>query len=76
MRNPEATYLAWIYVEDLKLDNTERYFESFGIGISPGYLFGDNRFVRFNFACPEEILIEGIERLKIAISEALNTNLE
>ena len=70
IRTPESTYLAWIYVGDLKLDDPEIYFASHGLGVSPGYLFGDNRFIRFNFGCPKSLLIRGIERLRIAISEA------
>ena len=70
MRMPESTYLAWIYIDDLKLDDPESYFASHGLGISPGYHFGDNRFIRFNFACPKSLLIEGIRRLNIAIGEA------
>ena len=75
MRIPESTYLAWIYVDDLKLDDPESYFARHGLGISPGYLFGDNRFIRFNFACPKSLLMEGIERLKIVINKALKKNL-
>ena len=67
---PESTYLAWIYIDDLQLDDPEIYIASHRLGISPGYLFGDNRFIRFNFACPRSLLIEGIKRLNIAISEA------
>jgi cystathionine beta-lyase len=70
MRMPESTYLAWIYIDDLQLDDPEIYFASHGLGISPGYLFGDNRFIRFNFACPRSLLIEGIKRVNIAIGEA------
>ena len=75
MRIPESTYLAWIYIDDLKLNDPESYFARHGLGISPGYLFGDNRFIRFNFACPKSLLIEGTERLKIAINKALKKNL-
>ena len=70
MRMPESTYLAWVYIDDLKLDDPEFYFESHGLGISPGHLYGDNRFIRFNFACPKSLLVEGINRLNFAIGEA------
>ena len=75
MRIPESTYLAWIYIDDLKLNDPESYFARHGVGISPGYLFGDHRFIRFNFACPKSLLMEGTERLKIAINKALKKNL-
>ncbi len=70
MRLPEATYLAWINIDDLKINQTEKYFDQYGLGISPGDQFGDHRFVRFNFACPERQLYEGIKRLEVAIDKA------
>ena len=73
MRTPDATYLAWIWIDDLKIDDAEKFFDQYGVGISPGEHFGDHRFIRFNFACPEKQLREGIERLKFAISQAFLT---
>ena len=70
MHKPDATYLAWIWIDDLKIDDAEIFFDRYGVGISPGEHFGDHRFIRFNFACPEKQLREGIDRLKFAISQA------
>ena len=70
MRTPEATYLAWIRIDDLKIEEAETYFDQYGIGISPGNQFGDHRFIRFNFACPEKQLRTGIKRLEMAIDKA------
>ena len=70
MRLPEATYLAWIRIDDLKIKQIEKYFDQYGLGISPGNQFGDQHFVRFNFACPEKQLYAGIERLELAIDQA------
>ncbi|MGB0732952.1 MAG: MalY/PatB family protein [Pontibacterium sp.] len=41
----EATYLAWINVSGAKLDNPPQFFESAGVGMSPGRDFGDDRFM-------------------------------
>ena len=40
----EGTYLAWIDVRDLALDNPGKYFESFGLGLSDGRRFRRARF--------------------------------
>ena len=67
----EATYLAWIDVSALKLDDPHGYFEQAGVGLSPGEQFGDNNFLRLNFGCSRALLKEGIRRIKIAV-EALH----
>jgi cystathionine beta-lyase len=66
----EATYLAWINVADLGLEDTEAYFAQHGIGISPGAQFGNADYIRFNFACPRATLDQGLNRLSHAISLA------
>ncbi|MEB8433597.1 PatB family C-S lyase [Cocleimonas sp. KMM 6892] len=65
----EATYLAWIDVSDLALDNAESFFENAGIGISAGVYFGDKNFIRLNFACRRSLLEEAIKRITKAVSE-------
>ncbi len=60
----DATYLAWIDASGLGIDNPQAYFESKGLGPSPGADFGDKQFVRINFACPRAYLEEAIKRLK------------
>nr|MEE4269660.1 PatB family C-S lyase [Candidatus Krumholzibacteria bacterium] len=52
MARVEATYLAWLDVSALNLDNPGEYFESHGLGFSPGEHFGAEGYVRCNFACP------------------------
>ena len=68
----EATYLAWIRVDDvigrLSADAAEDYFAQHGLGISPGAQFGDDRYIRFNFGCPPATLQEGLLRLRKALS--------
>lgn len=66
----EATYLAWIYVGDLNIENTQLYFADHGIGISPGAQFGRPDYIRLNFGCPRNTLIEGLLRLKLALDAA------
>lgn len=65
--NLEATYLAWINVRDMGLEDTEAYFARHGIGISPGAQFGEPGHIRFNFGCPRQTLEQGLERLTRAI---------
>jgi len=67
----EATYLAWISIADLNLDDAEAHFASHGVGISPGAQFGAPEYIRFNFGCPKRLLTEGLNRLNTAISAAL-----
>jgi len=63
----EATFLAWIDVSALKLDDVESFFENAGVGISTGKSFGDNHFIRLNFACRKSLLEEAVKRIKKAI---------
>ena len=63
----QGTYLAWLDVSDLEIDNAEAYFAEHGIGISPGAQFGAPGFIRFNFGCPRSTLDEGLNRLTAAI---------
>ena len=73
MRPMEATYLAWMDVSKLGLDNPTAYFESHGVGLSEGTFFGAPDHVRFNFGCSQSLMIEGLERMKKAV-EALQTS--
>ena len=75
MRPVEATYLAWVNVEKLKLDNPQKYFEEFGVGMSAGAEFGDNRYVRLNFGCQRSLLIEALNRIEKAVKKRI-LNLE
>ena len=61
---PQATFLAWIDASGLGVDNPQGYFESKGIGPSPGIDFGDKNFVRINFGCPRSYLEQMIGLLK------------
>ncbi len=64
----EATYLAWVNIADLGINDVAAHFEAHGLGISDGAQFGHPDYIRFNFACPDELLTEGLQRLGRALS--------
>jgi cystathionine beta-lyase len=63
----EATYLAWIDVSGLGLDNPPQFFEAAGVGMSTGAEFGDSSGMRFNFGCPRSRVVEAVERIRAAV---------
>ncbi|MBK4775446.1 aspartate aminotransferase [Candidatus Pantoea edessiphila] len=69
MVSPEATYLGWIDVSNLNINNPQMYFENHGLGFSSGMEFGNNNFIRFNFGCTRITLKKAIRRLKRALEQ-------
>jgi cystathionine beta-lyase len=67
--NQDATFLVWIDVSQLKLDNPYEFFLKNGVGLSEGDRFGDSNFVRLNFGTPRELLKKGLARLSKALEE-------
>jgi cystathionine beta-lyase len=67
----EATFLAWIDVSELGLDDPESFFEDAGVDISAGKYFGDDNFVRLNFACRRSLVEKAVGRIRKAVA-ALN----
>ena len=65
----EGTYLAWLDVSALDLDDPAATFEDYGLGLHAGEKFGGPGFVRFNFACPRSILRQAIDRLADAVED-------
>ena len=63
----EATYLAWIDVSELGLDDPMAFFEEAGVGMSPGRDFGDNNYMRLNFGCPRSRVEQAVERIRKAV---------
>ncbi len=63
----EATYLAWIDVSELQLQDPMAFFEDAGVGMSPGRDFGDNNYMRLNFGCPRSRLETAVERIRKAV---------
>ncbi len=66
----EATYLAWIDVSALEVDDPPGFFEAAGVGMSPGREFGDPDYMRLNFGCPRSRVEEALRRIRAAV-EAL-----
>jgi cystathionine beta-lyase len=66
-RPMEATYLAWLDVSALELENPVHFFEEAGLGLSDGEPFDGPRHLRLNFGCPRARLEEGLHRLQKAL---------
>ncbi len=66
----EATYLLWMNVSALRLENPTAHFEEHGVGLSDGAMFGAAKgsHVRLNFGCPRATLVEAIRRMKAALA--------
>lgn len=64
----ESTFLAWIDVSELKLENPCAFFEAAGVGMSAGHNFNDSNFLRLNFGCAKSVLEEAIRRIKKALA--------
>lgn len=71
LRPMNATYLAWLDVRALGLEQPATHFEEHGVGLSDGALFGTPGWLRLNFGCPPGILEEGLRRLKSGYDAAL-----
>ena len=69
MNKVEATYLAWLDVRDLKLDDALSFFEEAGVGLSDGKDFGGPGFMRLNFGCPRATLTEAWDRIAWAVDK-------
>jgi cystathionine beta-lyase len=66
----EATYLLWMNVSALGLENPAAHFERHGLGLSDGAMFGAAKgtHVRLNFGCPRATLVEAMRRMKAALA--------
>lgn len=65
----EATYLAWIDCRTVTHDVNnlcKLIREETGLYVSEGTIYGGNghEFIRLNYACPRERLVDGLQRLK------------
>ena len=59
----EATYLAWLDVRELPVENPHAFFEEAGVGLSDGSWFGMDGYLRLNFGCPRATLMEALEKM-------------
>jgi cysteine-S-conjugate beta-lyase len=66
----EATYLAWLNIEQLKIPDAAAFFERHGLGFSDGAPFGaaKDSYLRLNFGCTRATLVEVLARLKKAVA--------
>jgi cystathionine beta-lyase len=65
----EGTYLAWIDVHQVGIEQPARFFENYGLGLSDGKDFDGPGFVRLNFGCSRQVLQKALDRLTIAIRD-------
>ena len=64
---PEGTYLAWLDCREIGLENPAEFFLDRGrVGLNSGDWFGKgyHQFVRLNFGCPKNTLLQALERIK------------
>ena len=61
--SPQATFLLWVNASGLKVENTQVWAESKGVGPSPGKDFGEPAFFRLNYGCSRRMLRQIVERL-------------
>ena len=74
--NPDSTFLAWLdcseLIESGKIEGSvqEFFIKKGKVAFNEGASFGPGGegFVRFNFGCPRETLLEGLERMKVALA--------
>jgi len=66
----EATYLAWLDVRSLELDDPAAHFLKHGLALSDGKLFGAPGYLRLNFGCPPQTLQSGLDRLLQGVQSA------
>ncbi|HCR4054384.1 TPA: hypothetical protein OOF49_004205 [Morganella morganii] len=72
---PDSTYLAWIDINEylpsyFNKDKLSLFFANkSGVLLEGGNMFVGNGdgFIRLNLACPREILIEGLNRIKTSL---------
>ncbi|WP_297820450.1 MalY/PatB family protein [uncultured Lactobacillus sp.] len=68
---PQGTYLAWIDSSALQLTEDELQhllIDKGHVGIMKGSTYGDQNRLRMNIACPRSKVIEGLNRIEIALS--------
>ena len=69
MKPMQATYLAWIDVSELSLEDPHQFFAEAGVGLSAGKQFGDDKFLRLNFGCSRKLLEESVLRMEKAVKQ-------
>jgi len=72
MLSSDATFLAWIDCQALHVENPYELFLEYGVGLNDGKRFGDENFVRLNFATTRKNLEEILRRMQKAIDSLKN----
>ncbi len=72
MLSSDATFLAWIDCQALHVANPYELFLKYGVGLNDGKRFGDENFVRLNFATTRKNLEEILRRMQKAIDSLKN----
>jgi cystathionine beta-lyase len=74
MNLPEATFLAWLDCRALNLETepSEFFLKEARVAMNAGSWFGANGtgYVRLNFGCPQSVLEEALERMRLALKKA------
>lgn len=69
---PEATYLGWLDFHQAGLpgDPYKFFLKEARVALSSGPSFGrgGEGFARLNFGCPRSMLVEGLERMRTAMT--------
>lgn len=71
---PDGTYLLWLDCRKLKLSDEELsafFVQKAGLALTNGIMFGSggSGFMRMNIGCPNQNIIEGLDRLKEAVQD-------
>lgn len=69
---PEGTFLAWLDCRQLDVESPYAFFlEHAKVGLNDGISFGEDGkgFLRLNFGCPRATLLEGLSRMKAALTK-------
>lgn len=73
MGKPEGTYLAWLSCHDSPIpgDPYTFFLEQAKVALVDGRVFGrgGEGFVRLNFGCPRQTLVEALERMRLALMD-------
>ena len=74
--DPEATFMIWLDCRDLgfatQKELTDFMFQKAKVLLNDGTTFGAKEgfgFMRFNFAAPRAVVMEGLERIKNAVDQ-------
>ena len=70
----EATYLPWVDVSSLGVTGTElmeRIERECRVKVNDGAMYGDDRYIRLNIACPRHLLEEAYDRMAAGLERII-----